>query len=612
MFIAWLTPVLLSFLKLRKVPSVIIEMILGFLLGHYLFDFNSDSLHYLRFLALSGFVFLMFLSGLEIDIDQIIASLPRRKITVSRYLNNPLLVGISHFTVALILSYLAALSLSKLAHIGNIWYFSLIMVTTSVGIILPVLKNRGEITSRFGQMLIISAAVADIFSILLFTFTASILKNGFHYDLLLILALFVVFYLAYYVGQKMKGIPGLKKISYQLSHAASQINVRSIILIILIFVVIAQYIGEEVILLGSFLSGLLISAFMHKERSVVMIKLDGMAYGFFIPIFFIMVGYEFDPSAFSEFEHSLGYFLAALLIILFLIKIVPSLIWSRLFGFRQAVAGGILMSSRLSLIIAASAIGLQLGVISPGINASFVMMAVITCLLSPTLFNIISPVQRLEGSKTVVIGGSSTAVLLSRRMHLNGKHLLIIEKNLKRFKEIKEKGLWVIKGDGLDKDLYKKIKLKPDNHVVVECGSDEINFSVSKLLRNEFQHEKIITRSSSLLNEQRLKHLGIIPVDIRRVMATAIENLIIRPTTYHDLVESFENFSLDEITVTSNDIDGRQVKTIPFHKDAILMIIKRGTSSYIPHGDTYIRKGDILHVFGTATALDDTRNKVQH
>ena len=238
------------------------------------------------------------------------------------------------------------------------------------------------------------------------------------------------------------------------------------------------------------------------------------------------------------------------------------------------------------------------------------MMAAVTCLLSPTLFNLLSPVKKLEGSKTIIIGGSSTGVLLSRRMHLHAKKVLIVEKDPARFREIKNKGLWVIQGDGLDKKLYKKIKLSPENYVVVECGSDEINSIVSKLLRKEFLHEKIITRSGSLKVEAKLKQHGVEAVDSRRVMATTIENLIVRPATYHDLVESFENFSLDEIQVSNSEMDGRQVKTIPFHNDAILMIIKRGNDSYIPHGETYLRKGDILHVFGTDTALEDTRKKV--
>ena len=101
--IAWSTPILLSLVKLKKIPIVIIEIILGFIAGKYLFGgLSDDSFLILDFLALSGFLFLMFLSGLEIDVDQIIASLPRRRITLSRFLKNPLLVGLTvcrrHFT----------------------------------------------------------------------------------------------------------------------------------------------------------------------------------------------------------------------------------------------------------------------------------------------------------------------------------------------------------------------------------------------------------------------------------------------------------------------------------------------------------------------------------
>jgi Kef-type K+ transport system membrane component KefB len=176
--VAWLVPMLLNLFKLKKIPAVIVEIILGYFVGTwFLGSPDLESYHILEFLALSGFIFLMFLSGLEIDVDQIIASFPRRKITVSRFLKNPLLVGLTSFIITLILSYIGALALSSITTISSLWYFALIMVTTSVGIILPILKNRGEISSRFGQMMIIAAAIADILSIILFTFTAFILKH---------------------------------------------------------------------------------------------------------------------------------------------------------------------------------------------------------------------------------------------------------------------------------------------------------------------------------------------------------------------------------------------------------------------------------------------------
>ncbi|MCD4664675.1 MAG: cation:proton antiporter [Bacteroidales bacterium] len=407
--IAWITPILLSLFKLKKIPIVIIEIFLGFLAGKFLFgNLGEESFLILDFFALYGFLFLMFLSGLEIDVDQIIASLPRRKLTWSRFLKNPLLVGITQFVFAIILSYLASVSLSQIIDIPSIWYFSLILVTTSVAIVLPVLKDRGETGSRFGQMIIIAAAIADILSIILFTFTAFIIKNGFHYKLLYILALFFLFFILYKLINRLKDIPLSKKLIYQLSQAASQIQIRGAILIIMIFVVISQYIGKEVVLLGAFLSGLVMSSMLHRERSLMLVKLDGMGFGFFIPFFFIMVGAEFDPGALSEFDESLIGFLLFLLVSLFAIKVIPSFLWRRLFGTKKALSGGFLISSRLSLIIAASAIGLELGVITPGINASIIIMAVITCFVSPVIYNWMSPTKITEGTKTIIIGGSST------------------------------------------------------------------------------------------------------------------------------------------------------------------------------------------------------------
>ncbi len=611
--VAWLVPILLSLLRLNKIPAVIAEIVFGYVLGHFvLIDHTLPSFHILEFLALSGFIFLMFLGGLEIDVDQIRASFPKRRISMAGFSANPLLAGIAHFALAIVLAYGATLLLARMIDIPHTWYFALIMGTTSVGIVLPVLKSRGELPSRFGQMIIIAAALADILSIILFTFTAFIIKNGFRVELLYIFILFGVFYLFYRLGNRIKRITPLKKLAFQLSHAASQIRVRGTIVMILIFVVMSQYISEEVVLLGAFLSGLILSTLLHKERSVLMIKLDGMGYGFFIPIFFVMVGMQFDPASLLEFDRSLFGFLTLLLITLFLIKIVPSLMWSRVFGRQKAMAAGFLMSSRLSLIIAASAIGLQLGVITPGINASFILMAVITCLLSPVLFNGLNPVKLTEGEKVLIVGGSSTGVLLARRMNIHGKKAVIVEKDKKRFQEIKSKGLLTVHADGTRRQTYEKLNLVPENYVVVEAGNDQQNFEIARFLRSELMHERIIMRACKMPCVEKLNRLGVESVDLHRVLATAIENLILRPTTYHDLVETFENYSVEEVVVTRKSLDGKKVKQVPFHSGAILMMITRDTSSFIPHGETYLQLGDRLHIFGTPTALLEVRKQVQN
>jgi len=607
---AWLIPILLSVLNLEKLPSVIIEIIVGFFIGHYLHHlFSYESIVALDVLALSGFIFLMFLGGLEIDVDQLFASIPKKKITTARFIKNPLLVGLSFFIISIVLSYFGTIALSTVIEISNFWYFSLIMVTTSVGIILPVLKNRGEISGRFGQMLIVAAAIADIFSIILFSFTAFIIKNGFKSELLLIFGLFFAFFLFSRIGLRLTQKPRFKSITYHLEHAASQIQVRGTLLIILIFVVLSQFIGEETILLGAFLSGILLSVFLHKGRSIHIVKLDGIGYGFFIPIFFIMVGFHFDTSALKELDNSIFLFLGLLIITLFLVKVIPSLLWTRLFGMKKAISGGFLMSSRLSLIIAASKIGLDLGIISPAINSSFILMAVITCLFSPIIYNLLNPIDSLSGDKVVIIGGSSSGVLLARRLKIHSKSSVIIENSKNRYLEMLSKGLKTHLGCAFSAKTYEEIKLHPDNYVVVMTGSEKTDLKVCHLLRKEFQHEKIITKADNREFENKLKLLNVEFIDIRRIVAATIENLITRPAVYHTLIESFDDFSVEEIRIRNKYINGIAIKEIPFHKDGSLMLIRRGQNIFIPHGETCLKTDDLVTVLGTNTAMENFRTQ---
>ncbi|MCK5208235.1 MAG: cation:proton antiporter, partial [Cyclobacteriaceae bacterium] len=455
----------------------------------------------------------------------------------------------------------------------------------------------------FGQMIIIAAALADIISIILFTFTAFVIEHGFKIEILFIILLFAVFYIFYRIGGRITQINLFKKILFQLSHAASQIKVRGTILVILVFVVIAQNIGKEVVLLGAFLAGILLSMFLHKGRSLLIIKLDGMGYGFFIPIFFIMVGAQFDPSALQEFDNSLWLFLIFLVITLYGVKIIPAFFWVRLFGIKRAVTGGVLLASRLSLIIAASKIGLDLGIITPGINACFIIMAVVTCFLSPILYNHFSPDSKTTGDRVIIVGGSSTAVLLARRLKINEKKSIIIERKYARVKEILGKGLDAVHGDGRNFRVYERLGMKSSNYVVALTESEEKNLKICQLVRNKLQHERVITQASSSSFENKLRQLEVEYLDKRRVIASTIENLILRPTTYHALIESFENYTLADIKVTNPKIDGQKVKDIIFHQDGSLMLLKRGNEMEVPHGDTYLYLGDILTIIGSETAI---------
>lgn len=607
--VAWAIPMLLTVFKIDKVPSVLLEILAGYVAGIFLMKYvDNDSLLVLNFLALSGLVFIMFLSGLEIDINSILASFPR-KIVLGSFSENPLLAGVVHYLICLVISLTGTYLLSFYVEIPNVWFFALIPTTTFMGIVYPVLKSRGETKTYYGQTLITTSAVADIFSITLVTFSALYLKFGFHYELFLVILFFLFFILFYRLGKRFT--PRIfKKITFKKAHASTQLSMRGAIALVLLFVVIAQVVGGEVVILGAFLSGLLMSFFMSKERSILIIKLEGMGFGFFIPVFFIMVGARFNPGSLVEYGNSIYAFLVFLVILFYAVKVLPSFIWFKRFGKRLSYAAGFLLAAHLGLVIAASSVGLELGAITPGANASFVIMVAVTCFASPLLYNQINRKQEFADDHTVIIGGSSVGVLLSRRLKLLGKPSVIVERNKERYEEIKSNGLDIIHGDGMDPDIYSRVGLKSHCYVVVMTADQQQDLEISELLRKEMHHERIISIPGNSGIEAKMRQLGVQILDARRILATTIENLILRPGAYQSLIESFEDFSVEDLTVLGDFAIGKKVMDVPLPKDAMIMLITRHSEKFVPHGNTYLKAGDVLTIFGTGSAIDEIRKTI--
>ncbi|MCD6332313.1 MAG: cation:proton antiporter [Bacteroidales bacterium] len=605
--LAWFSPIITSQIRIVQIPSVVFEIGLGIIIGPFVLNILPES-EYLNFLGLMGFVFLMFLSGLEINVTKVIHSFPRRKITWDRLLKNPLLTGVIIYILTLLLAILSALLLRTIIPIKQIWYFALIISTSSLGVIMPVIKNRSEIQQPYGQMLIMAAAVADILSILLFTFTISIIEKGVRFEVFLIISLFVLFFVFYQLGRILVKVNLFKRILNTLSHAASQIKVRGVLALILLFVMVSQLIKTEVIL-GAFLAGILISYFSDKDRSTLMMKLDGMGHGFFIPIFFILVGAKIDLAVFQE-AGQLLIFLISLLVLLFLIKALPSMIWIRLFGWRKALSGGILLSSRLSLIIAAAAVGLNLGVITPAMNTSFILLAVLTCILAPLLFNQITGKGKGEEEKIFIIGGGGRGVFLAKNLKMHNKQSIIIDLKKEKADSLNLKGIKAIHGNATDIGIYKKYHLNPGDYIVILTHSEQRNYHIAQILREKLKHGNIISCANKKEVVNQLDQIGVESLDGAQVIATAIENIIFRPATYHTLFESFESFNVEIIQVQNKAVSNHQIKEIPFHQDGSIMMINRDGEYFIPHGDDYFHYGDKVVVFGRFSAIKDFKLKL--
>jgi Kef-type K+ transport system membrane component KefB len=159
--------------------------------------------------------------------------------------------------------------------------------------------------------------------------------------------------------------------------------VRASFALMLTFATLAEMANLEIIL-GAFLAGILYSFLFKTYRNEIQPKLEAIGYGFLIPVFFIMIGVTFDFKILLTPQVYL--LLPLLLYIAYIVKLIPALILRKYFGWRETLGAGFLLSARLSLIIAISLIALKEGLISQSIHSALIIVAMITCLLSPIIF----------------------------------------------------------------------------------------------------------------------------------------------------------------------------------------------------------------------------------
>ncbi|MGD8475214.1 MAG: cation:proton antiporter, partial [Anaerolineae bacterium] len=193
-----LVPLLLSRLKRLRVPVVVGEILAGIIVGDSgLKLVGHDPI--LEVLSLLGFAYLMFLSGLEVDFDAVLPKSGFWGSSRRERLSNPLTLGLLTFFMTLLLGLLAGWGLSLVDASDDPWLMALILSTTSLGLVMPVLKER-DLTSRpYGQALLVAAVIADFATMLLVSVYVVLRTEGLSLDVLLVLLLFIAFVAAYRV-----------------------------------------------------------------------------------------------------------------------------------------------------------------------------------------------------------------------------------------------------------------------------------------------------------------------------------------------------------------------------------------------------------------------------
>ncbi len=226
--LAFLVPLLLSRIRRVQIPIVVGEIIAGIIVGQSGFGLVEETAG-LRLLSELGFAFLMFLSGLEIDFSSVLGDDDGKGGETGkarRIASNPLVVGSVLFALTLLGSGLAAFLLAGQGLVNDAWIMALILSTTSLGVVVPVLKERGLAAEPYGQYLLVAALVADFASILLISIYVLLRSQGLTGEILLVLALFAAFVAVYRLASLSREHLPAERIFEELSTATSQIKTR--------------------------------------------------------------------------------------------------------------------------------------------------------------------------------------------------------------------------------------------------------------------------------------------------------------------------------------------------------------------------------------------------
>ena len=203
--LAALVPLLATRLQRFRVPIVVGEIIVGIIIGKSGFQWVADNSEIIQFLAWFGFIFLMFLSGLELDFG---AMMPDEDDDVP-FWKRPLVLALVSFTITLALGMIVGLGMQHLGITDAPVLMGLILSTTSLGVVMPILKEKKLVTSLYGQTILISALLADFITLFLLSIDVALIVKGITLDVLLILVLLLVVALFLRVGKFLLSVPWL-------------------------------------------------------------------------------------------------------------------------------------------------------------------------------------------------------------------------------------------------------------------------------------------------------------------------------------------------------------------------------------------------------------------
>jgi len=354
--------------KLLRMPIPPVEIILGSIFAYL--GFINYNEHF-ELIAQVGFLYLLFLAGMEVNLKQITNS-PKEVIKKSIL-----------FLVLMVLFSTAS---------GLLFDLHMIVIITmpliSIGLLATLSKTYGK-EQPWIQLAFIAGVLGEIGSIVALTIFNAAITTGFGFALLgkigyLVLFVFAVYGLYKFLRILFWWFPELKNILIPKDDTSDQdVRLAMALFFILIVVMLAL---ELKLALGAFIAGVAISTFFHHEKALEE-KMSSLGFGFLVPLFFIHVGSSFDLDALLLEGVVSGALLITFLMIIS--RILAAIVLRRISGSKHALLVALSLSMPLTLLVALATIGYETKLVDLLTYYQLILASIFEILISMILIKIL-------------------------------------------------------------------------------------------------------------------------------------------------------------------------------------------------------------------------------
>ena len=347
------------------IPVVVVELALGVVIGPQALDLAHVN-SFTDFFADLGLGMLFFFAGYEIDI--------------ARIRGEPLRLALLGWALSLAIAYSLGGLLALAGVVVSLVYVGSALATTAIGTLIPVLSDTGELRTRFGTYLLAAGAVGEFGPILLLTLVLST-QSALHNALILIAFVALAVTVAVLAVRSASLTMPLFERTIETS---SQLAVRWIVVLVFALALVASHLGLD-LLLGGFAAGLITRQVLAtREIPAFDSKLTAVAFGVFIPFFFVVSGMRLDVDAL--FASPSGVAKLAIFFVLFLVvRGTPALLLYRgvlpLKEDRMALA--LFTATQLPLVVAITTVAVDGGHMRSSTAAALVGAGALSTLAGP-------------------------------------------------------------------------------------------------------------------------------------------------------------------------------------------------------------------------------------